>query len=62
MFTAADKAWVAAVVTWVGHLLATKLGLAAFISPELLAVVTGAVTYWMPNRAAPVAPAPPQPK
>lgn len=59
MLTTADKAWVAGLLAWIGQLLATKLGWGTFLSPELLALITGAITYWVPNKPAP--PAPPAP-
>jgi hypothetical protein len=50
MLTASDKAWVAGLVTYVGHLLATKAGL-SFVTPELVAILAGAATWWMPNKS-----------
>jgi hypothetical protein len=52
MFTIADKAWVAGLAAWLGQTIAAKLGWGAFLTPELLALVAGAATYWVPNRVA----------
>jgi hypothetical protein len=51
MLTTMDKAWVGGVVAFVGQMLSAKLGW-AFITPELVALVTGALVYWVPNKAA----------
>jgi hypothetical protein len=58
MLTTMDKAWVGGVVAFIGQVLHAKLGW-AFITPELVALVTGALVYWVPNKAA--ATEPPKP-
>ena len=50
MLTSMDKAWVGGLVAFVGQLLSTKFGL-TFITPELVALVTGVIVYWVPNKA-----------
>lgn len=52
MLTSLDKAWVGGLAAFIGHLLQVKLGL-AFVTPELIALVTGVLIYWVPNKAAP---------
>ncbi|HWE19153.1 MAG TPA: hypothetical protein VG758_18535 [Hyphomicrobiaceae bacterium] len=49
MLTSMDKAWVGGLVAWLGHLLSAKLGF-NFVTPELIALVTGVVVYWIPNK------------
>jgi len=53
MFTSADKAWVAGAVAWLGQTLAVKFGLGGIITPELVALVAGAATWWVRNKATP---------
>jgi hypothetical protein len=56
MLTTMDKAWVGGVVAFIGQFLQAKMGW-AFITPELVALVTGALVYWVPNKtAAPAVP------
>jgi hypothetical protein len=48
MLSTADKAWAAGLVTFVGQYLSSRFGW-TFITPELLALLAGVVTYWVPN-------------
>jgi len=59
MLTSMDKAWVGGLVAFVGQLLSTKFGL-GFITPELVALITGVIVYWVPNKAPSPAPQVPE--
>lgn len=48
MLTHSDKAWVSGLVAFLGHFAFTQLGW-AFITPELIGLVAGVATYWVPN-------------
>lgn len=50
MLTQMDKSWVAGLVAFLGHFLTSKLGW-GFITPELVGLIAGVVTYWVPNAA-----------
>ena len=57
MLTTSDKAWVAAAVAYLGQLASSTFGWPQ-LSPELIALITGAAVWWMPNllpKAAPTA-------
>jgi hypothetical protein len=50
MITTMDKAWTAGFVTFIGQYLSTRSGW-GWLTPELVAMVAGIATYWMPNKA-----------
>lgn len=50
MLTGMDKAWLGGVVAFVGNYLQAKLGL-PFVTPELIALITGTAVYWTRNKA-----------
>ena len=56
MLTNSDKAWVAGLIAWLGQYAATRFGFGWLVTPEMLALVTGAATYWVPNLQRPTAP------
>lgn len=56
MFSTSDKAWVGGLIAWGSHYLSTRFGL-SFVTPELVALLTGVAVYWVPNLAPNHAPA-----
>lgn len=48
MLSQSDKAWVGALVAYLGQLASSYLGWPG-ISPEMIAFITGAAVWWMPN-------------
>jgi hypothetical protein len=50
MLTTSDKAWIGGLIAWGGQYLSTRFNW-SFITPELIALLTGAAVYWVPNKA-----------
>jgi hypothetical protein len=48
VLTTMDKSWVSGLVAFAGHYLSTKMGW-SWITPELVGLVAGVATYWVPN-------------
>lgn len=46
-----NKAWLGAIIAYLGQLAVSYLGW-PMLSPELIAIITGAAVWWIPNARA----------